>query len=92
MNRMAEPGLEIAVRPNRNSSLFGNGEAKIPVAESHAVFDRPDQPNHRIGAKSQGRSRITWVLALVAIVCLAVALGAGLGAGLTAQRKSNPAR
>ena len=38
-----------------------------------------------------GCTSAVWVLAILAIICLAAALGGGIGGGLAAQRKNQPA-
>lgn len=93
MDRAPESGLEVkpstspevAPQPDENKYYVGGG---VP---SHAISDQLNLPNQR-QAKSQGQLRAFWILAVVAVVCLAVGLGAGIGAGLAAQRKSSFSR
>lgn len=88
MDRAAPAGLE--VKPSI-------GPEVVPPQDSHKYFAEAPGSDHRsfppqhqsnqFEAKSKNRRNAIWVLAVIAIVCLAVALGAGLGAGLAAQHK-----
>lgn len=93
MDRTPESGLEVkpstspevAPQPDKNKYYVGGG------APSHSISDQLNLPNKR-QAKSQGQLGAFWILAVIAVVCLAVGLGAGIGAGLAAQRKSSFSR
>lgn len=78
------PGLEIA-QPDADKYFIKTEEAKI------CSFDHPMQSGD-LDARSQGWRKAFWVLALVAILCLAVALSVGLGVGLAAQHRPIPPR
>lgn len=90
MDRVAESGLEVKPstspevipQPDGNMYYVGGGGPNGPVS---GQLDQSNPPQ----AKSPGRSRVIWVLAGIAILCLAVAIGAGLGAGLAAQHTSS---
>lgn len=90
MDRTAPAGLEVKQ---------STGPEVVPPPDSHKYFAEAPESNHRFfppqdqsyqseaKKKSQSQRKGFWVLAVIAIVCLAVALGAGLGAGLAAQHK-----
>ena len=82
MNRPAEPGIEVATRPDEHKYYVEKRDAKYPVS------GQPGQSRHNFEAKSPGRSTFIWVVTIITIVCLAVALGVGLGVGLAAQHRS----
>ena len=91
MDRAAESGLEMApstrpeVVPQPNGHMYYMGGG----APNETLFNQPNQSDqfYQSQAKIPGRSRAIWVLAGIAVVCLAVAIGAGLGAGLAARHK-----
>lgn len=93
MDRVAESGLEmkpsmmpeVAPQPDENMYYMGGG------APNDTVIDPQYQSNqsYKPQVKSQGWSRVIWVLGITAILCLAVAVGVGVRAGLAAQHKSN---
>ena len=93
MDRAAGSGLEvnpptspgIADQPNKSKYYITGG------ASSHPISSHSDTSNQS-HKKRQGPFRTVWTLAIIAIVCLAIALGAGLGAGLAAQHKSSSSR
>lgn len=78
-------GLEVAAQPDGKKYYTGGGES------DHPVFREPDQLD-QTRARGQGRSRAVWMLAMIAVVCLTIAIGAGLGAGLAAQHKPSSSR
>lgn len=57
----------------------------------HLLFDLPHQSN-RSQAKSPGRIRAIWVLAVITAVCMAVAVGGGHGVGLHKSKMSPMSR
>ena len=63
-------------------------EAPTSIYHTYPPQNQYDQP----GTTKKSRRRAYWALAVIGIVCVAVALGAGLGAGLAAQHKSNSPR
>ena len=76
-----DTGPEIAPQPDANRYYTGS-EA------SHGLADTPDPPLHpSIGTR--GPQRALWALAVITVLCVAVALGAGLGAGLAIHYKSH---
>lgn len=90
MDRAAESGLEVKpstgpqVIPQPDANMYYVGGAG-PNGPVFGQLNQSDSPK----AKSPGRSRVIWVLAGIAVICLAVGIGAGLGAGLAAQHKSS---
>ena len=68
-------GLQVAPQPDENKYYMGGG------GSDHPLFIPPDQSN-RSQAKSLGRIRAIWVLAVITALGLAVAVGAGPGVGL----------
>ena len=93
MDRAAGSGLEvepatspeIADQPNISKCYITGGASSHPISS----YSDASNQSHK---KRQGPFRTVWTLAVIAIVCLAVALGAGLGAGLAAQHKSSSSR
>ena len=90
MDRAAESGMEakpstspeVIPQPDGNMYYVGGGGPNGPVSDQ---LDQSNPPQ----AKSPRRSRVIWVLAGNAVLCLAVAIGAGLGVGLAAQHRSS---
>lgn len=71
----APTGLQVAPQPDENKYYMGDGGSDNPP------FVPPDQSTQS-QAKSPGRCRAVWILAVVVVVCLALAVGGGLGVGL----------
>lgn len=87
MDKTAPAGLE--VKPSTGLEYVPPGSHKYYAAapnSNHPSFLLQDQSN-QFEAKSKSRRKAVWSLAVIAVVCLAVALGAGLGAGLATQHK-----
>lgn len=67
--------VQVTPEPDENKYYMRGGEL------DHPVFVQSDQSNQS-HVKSPGGSRAVWVLALITVVCQAVAAGGGLGVGL----------
>lgn len=93
MGETIHSGLEVApcTDPEVTAQPDANKYCVKAVERKEYSFDRPVQSG-RSDAKNQSWSKAFWVLALIAVLCLAVALGAGLGVGLAAQHRSTPSR
>lgn len=103
MERLAESGLEVqlstspevAAQSYQNKYYIGDDGSHYvdqngPVLSSHPVIGERGQSGQSPRAKNRGRARSIGGLAILAVVCLAVALGAGIGVGLAAQHKPSP--
>lgn len=93
MGEITESGLEVA--PYSGLEITGQPDAnkyfiKAEEAKNYSI-DQPIQSGYS-DARSQDWRKAFWVLALVAVLCLVVALGAGLGVGLAAQHRPNSPR
>ena len=73
----------------RARSEQANNSGTRVRASNHPVVGETDKSSENPQTKSRGRARAIRGFALLAVVCLAVALGAGVGAGLAAQHKPN---
>ena len=87
VSEMAESGLEVRlgtspqVAPQPDANLYWvSGGSNQAVVEQSA---QPDEPQ----VKSQDRFRARYLLAIITIVCLALAFGVGFGVGLPAKHK-----
>ena len=92
MNRMTESGLEVSPHtgPEVLSQPYRDKYYMRGGAANRIISVLPDQSG--VTQKSQGQSRVIWVLAVIAVILLAAAIGAGLGAGLAAKHKSSSSR
>ncbi|CAD6583340.1 MAG: hypothetical protein ASARMPREDX12_001245 [Alectoria sarmentosa] len=90
MEEIVETGLEVAPCPGPEIAQTDADKYFIKAEEARNYsFDQPIQSSDP-DARSQGWRKAFWVIALVAILCLAVALGVGLGVGLAAQHRLIP--
>ena len=93
MNRAAESGLEVepSTSPEVVNQRYTDKYYTTIKATSQPYSSHKDTSVQSY-RKSQSRFKNVWILAIIAFICLAVAIGAGLGAGLAAQHKSNSSR
>ena len=77
-------GLEVGSQPDDKYYIGGGGS-------NHLIPNHPDQSDQS-HAKSGGRFRVVWMLAVILVLFLAVASGVGLGTALTFKHRSNPSR
>ena len=89
MERAREHGLEVA--PPTYPEVTTQPDDKYYTRGGVINYPILDQ-SHQAQAKSQSHVRGIWVLAIIAIICLAAALGVGLGTGLAAEHKSSSSR
>ena len=75
--------LEVAIQPYIEKHYITGG------APNHSISSHLDTSNQSYG-KVQSRFKTMWILAVIAFICLAIAIGAGLGVGL--QHKSSTSR
>ena len=98
MDRESAAGLEVKLPTSPDTSP----EAVTSPLDAHKYYAEAPPSNYRtyptqnqynqLETTKKSRRRAYWALAVIAIVCVAVALGAGLGAGLAAQNKSTSPR
>lgn len=77
-------GLEVGPQPNDKYCIGVGGS-------NHPVPNQPDQSDQS-HAKSGGRSRAVWMLAVILVIFLAIASGVGLGEALKFKHRSNSSR
>lgn len=70
-------GLEIQAQPDENKYYTGSSEANEHVLS---------QPETHPGSKQTSRKKASWALAVITVLCLAVALGVGLEKGLATKK------
>ena len=90
MNRIAETGLEVqpSTMPETAHQPYGDKYFLKAEGPKHPVSRHLNQSD-RTQANRQGMSRASLMLAVITVLCVAIALGAGLGTGLAARRKSS---
>ena len=73
-------GLEIQAQPDENKYYTGSSE----VSEANErVLSQPG--NHPVSKKTS-RKKASWVLAVITVLCIALALGVGLDKGLATKK------
>ena len=85
---MPHASPEVVPQLYRDMFYVGGGVTNETASALQKQSDQSDTTE----VKSQGKLKVTRMLAILAVLLLAAAIGAGLGAGLAVKHDSRPSR